>query len=430
MRRSTILHPIAVSLSQSAWNEEAIRQRLGERLPRQLTRLAAPLAKRLRQRFPLGAAPDANQILRWLGEQTETERPFTFARRYNLQPAAVLSQPGFHPDPALSDLSLPQLTTPAELAEWLAITPDHLVRFADLRGLSARSDDPFGPHYRHHLHPKKNGSLRLIEEPRPFLKKLQRRILHGLLAHVPVHPAAMGFCPGRNCIKAAASQAGEALVISFDLSDFFPGIGMARLYGLFRAFGYPEAVARDLAGLTSAITPDAILKTENLAARHHLSTRHLPQGAPTSPALANASAYRLDCRLSGLARRLGATYTRYADDLTFSGDPHIRNVLLDAVPAIVTDEGFNLNLGKTRVMPRHQQQKVTGMVVNAKANIDRRDYDRLKATLHHLTRPEDTRRRDPVFLNRLSGQIAWVEAVNPARGHKLRERLNAILTTT
>ena len=427
MRRATILRQLAISLSQSDWDVAAITRCLDQRLPRQLSRLSEPLAQRLKQRFPLGTAPDPSLIEACLGDQPETGRVLAFARRHGLSPEPVLSTPAFRPDPALAETALPKLATPVELAEWLAITPEQLVRFADLRGLSARSGDPFGPHYRHHLHPKSDGGLRLIEEPRPFLKRIQRRLLRGLLDTVPVHPAAMGFCPKRSCIDGAARHAGEAMVISFDLADFFPRIDTPRLYGLFRAFGYPRAVAQDLAGLTTAITPAHILKTDNLAARNALTNRHLPQGAPTSPALANATAYRLDCRLTGLARHLGATYTRYADDLTFSGDRHIRRILLDAVPDIVTDENFRLNAQKIRVMPTHKRQIVTGIVVNERTNIKRADFDRLKATLHHLARPTDARRTDRTFLARLSGEIAWVETLNPSKGAVLRKKLDRVL---
>ncbi len=348
-------------------------------------------------------------------------------RRTGKAPYHLLTPHTFHPHPALADLKLPQLATTPDLADWLSLTPDQLTRFADLRGLSARCPSHFAQHYRHHLQPKRAGGLRLIEEPKPFLKTLQRRILSGMLSYVPPHDAAFGFRAGRNCIQAAAKHAGEAVVISFDLADFFPGIGFARIYALFRTLGYPPQVARALAGLTTAITPPDILQAEGLSARESLTHRHLPQGAPTSPALANLVAHRLDRRLTGLARSVGAAYTRYADDLTFSGDTCIAEILTRAVPQIVREENFRLNPAKTRITRATDRQSVTGIVVNQRANIPRPDYDRLKAVLHHLTRTSDPRRADPAFLARLSGQIAWVEQVNPARGHRLRGRLDGLM---
>jgi len=141
----------------------------------------------------------------------------------------------------------------------------------------------------------------------------------------------------------------------------------------------------------------------------------------------NPAAFRLDRRLSALAHRLGARYTRYADDLTFSGDPHIAPVLIRAAPEITQAERFHLNPAKTRQATKGQRQTVTGLVVNSRVNVPRPTYDLLKATIHHLSRSDDPRRTDPAFLARLMGQIAWVEQVNPARGAKLCARLAAAL---
>ncbi|MGL5010957.1 MAG: hypothetical protein ACRC6I_13835, partial [Paracoccaceae bacterium] len=132
-------------------------------------------------------------------------------------------------------------------------------------------------------------------------------------------------------------------------------------------------------------------------------------------------------RLAGLARSIGAQYTRYADDLTFSGDAHIALILQRTVPLIVAETGFHLNPAKTRAMPAGTRQTVTGITVNQHTNIPRPEYDRLKATLHHLTNPADPRRHDPAFINSLSGRIAWVEQLNPQRGHRLRTKLTTLL---
>ena len=195
---------------------------------------------------------------------------------------------------------------------------------------------------------------------------------------------------------------------------------------LFRAIGYPRAVARDLAGLCTTRTPAAVATTPGLPLPANLTGRHLPQGAPTSPALANLCAHALDCRLAGLASVLGANYTRYADDLSFSGDRRIIPILTRAVPAIVAEEGFRPNPSKTRVMLSAGRQSVTGIIVNRHVNVARKEYDRIKAVLHHLARPDDPRRQDPAFLARLCGQIGWVEQVNPARGLRLRTRFDAL----
>lgn len=427
MRLQDVLLPICTSLAQCDWEEAALARHLQTRLPRQLQDMAKPIARWLNAEYPKSVAPDARQILRVIRETGQANRILAHAQRTGASPAPGLSTPVFRPTPALAHLPLPALDTPAALADWLALPQDQLIRFTDPRALSARSTSPFAPHYRPHLIPKSDGRLRLIEEPKPFLKRLQRRVLHGILNLIPPHDAAFGFRPGRNCIAGAARHAGEAVVISFDLADFFPAIPYSRLYSLYRSLGYPRAVALALTNLCTTITPPDTLRTPGLAAADALSNRHLPQGAPTSPALANLRALPLDYRLAGLARSLSAQYTRYADDLTFSGDAHTAPVLQRAVPDIVLEEGFRLNPAKTRSMPRGSRQTVTGIIVNQHANISRTDFDRLKATLHHLANPTDPRRSNPAFLARLSGRIAWVEQVNPPRGYRLRLAMTDLL---
>jgi hypothetical protein len=189
------------------------------------------------------------------------------------------------------------------------------------------------------------------------MKVIQRRILEEILNHLSTHDAAYGFVAGRSCAEAAAKHAGEHVVITVDLRDFFLSTPLRRVHAVFRCLGYPHAVARALTSLCSTSTPRHV-STEHFdheACQRHLS-RHLPQGAPTSPALANLAALSLDRRLTGLASRFEARYTRYADDLTFSGDETFyarANAFLKAVEAIVRDEGYALNTAKTRIMPRH-----------------------------------------------------------------------------
>jgi hypothetical protein len=160
---------------------------------------------------------------------------------------------------------------------------------------------------------------------------------------------------------------------------------------MFRSLGYPFAVAHRLAGLCTVETPRAVLAdlTRGPAGsdqRALLRSPHLPQGAPTSPALANLLAFRLDVRLSALARAAQGAYTRYADDLFFSGGDTFAGGLPRfgaAVGRIAAEEGFRLNPGKTRIMRRYQRQSVTGIVVNDHCNAPRAEFERLKAILHN-----------------------------------------------
>lgn len=264
--------------------------------------------------------------------------------------------------------------------------------------------------------------------------------------HIPAHPAAHGFVPGRSVAGHAAAHAGAATVVRFDLEDFFVSLPAGRVYGIFRLAGYPEAVAHLLTGLTTnAVPPGAwadipvpdggadprLLRAHRTLGRR-LAAPHLPQGAPTSPLLANLCAFTLDRRMAGLATRLGATYTRYADDLVLSGDRRLARGatrLTETVAAIAAAEGLRLNERKTMVMPAAGRQRVTGVVVNVHPNVARDEYDRLKAILHNAARhgPESQNRdHHPDFRAHLLGRIAWVASLNPSRGVKLRKRFDAI----
>ena len=155
------------------------------------------------------------------------------------------------------------------------------------------------------------------------------------------------------------------------------------------------------------------------------SRPHLPQGAPTSPALANMTFYRADCRLNALARAAGASYTRYADDLAFSGDEHFAKRAErfgSHVAAVVEGEGFRVNHRKTRIMRRGVRQHLAGLVANRKMNVPRRDFDRLKAVLTNCVRfgpQSQNRERHPEFKAQLRGKVGFVASVNPAKARRL-----------
>ncbi len=163
-----------------------------------------------------------------------------------------------------------------------------------------------------------------------------------------------------------------------------------------------------------------------------LSEPHLAQGAPTSPALANLAAFGLDARLAGLARSAGATYTRYADDLTLSGGPALRRAapgIVDLVGRIARDEGFRVNEDKTRIAGPGQRRLVTGLVVNERPQVPRADYDRLRAVLHDAARhgpAAANRGRHVDFRAHLLGRIGWAGTGNPERAARLQRAFAAI----
>ena len=143
----------------------------------------------------------------------------------------------------------------------------------------------------------------------------------------------------------------------------------------------------------------------------------------------------MDRRLEGLARHCDARYTRYADDLSFSGDETFARRIggfLGSATDIVRDEGFSIHTAKTRIMRRGARQVVTGLVVNEHVNILRHDYDTLKAILHNCAKhgaESQNRSGVPNFPAHLAGRIAWVEHVNPVRGARLRTLYNKVAWT-
>ncbi len=414
---------LAYSLTLSDWSRETVHEALTRRLPPSFRKTIDQLSDELLALHPTLFAPPPQSVARTLAGLPAFGRFHRRCKERGIWPAADLTPAQMAPILAFRHLDLPPLTTLSDLADWLLIDIRELDRLADRHHWHERHGDMAVNHYHRRLIPKRTGGPRLIEAPKQRLKAAQRHILHGLLDRLPPHPDCFGFVPNRNCLHGANRHVGEAMVVSFDIQDFFPSLQAGRMYGLFRCLGYPHTVSQTLSALCTTITPPHMLERLAFPARAALRTPHLPQGAPTSPALANQLCHRLDRRLSSLARSLGASYSRYADDLSFSGNAHIAKPLFALVPLIAGDEGFCLNRAKSRAMPATTRQTVTGLTVNTHLNTPRRRFDRLKAVIHACSRPDDTRLTDPAFRTSLLGQIDWVETVNPARGAKLRQLL-------
>jgi hypothetical protein len=194
---------------------------------------------------------------------------------------------------------VPQWSSAEELAAALDLDVGELSWFADIRGWNRRANQPLR-HYQPRWLATRSGGWRLIEAPKPRLAELQRRLLRKVLAKLPLHDAAHGFRPGHSVASFAAPHASQALVVRLDVEGFFATVTLPRVHGLLREVGYPPAVARLLAGLLTTITPVDVLAAAPDAAwrlRRKLAIAHLPQGAPSSPAVANLAAYRLDTGL-------------------------------------------------------------------------------------------------------------------------------------
>lgn len=319
---------------------------------------------------------------------------------------------------------LPKLDKPKQLAEALGIT------ISDLRWLAYHRDAATSLHYRAFTIPKRDGSKRQIWAPLPKLKAAQHWILRNVVEHLPVHGAAHGFLPGRSIASNAAAHTNSKIVVKVDLKDFFPTVTLPRVKGVFRKAGYREQVATLLA-LISTESPREIVEKDGKTYYIAMGPRCLPQGAPTSPGLTNTLCLRLDRRLTGLGKKLGWRYTRYADDLTFSlpndhkGAPKL-GLLLGSIGRIAADEGFAVHPKKTRVARKGSRQKITGLVVNGEGNprVPRKLKREIRAAIHNLKNGKGLKEGDSY--SRIAGYAAYICMTEPELGQKLIKELASI----
>ncbi len=278
----------------------------------------------------------------------------------------------------------------------------------EYRDLCYIASDAF-PGYVEFEIPKSSGKMRQISAPVPKLRWIQRWILENILQNIPLRSCATAYVRDRSIIHNAAPHTQKAVIVKLDLEDFFPSITFARVLGVYQEIGY--------------IYPIAVLLSQLSC-----SKGRLPQGAPTSPALSNLVCRRLDSRLLGLAERLGFNYTRYADDITFSGNIRPEG-LIRAVEGIIQSEGFVLAKHKTRIARPGQSQRVTGLVVNDKVNVPRQYYRWLRAIVHNCQTSgvrSQNRDADPAFKARLYGHSQYILGINPRLGRVLLDQLDTI----
>jgi hypothetical protein len=266
------------------------------------------------------------------------------------------------------------------------------------------------PHYVTFAIPKRSGGERLIHAPKRRLKTVLRTLDRLLVSKLPKSEQAHGFIRGRSIATNAAPHVGKAVVLHFDIKDCFPTIHFGRVRGLLIALGYSYPVAAALAVLMTESPRQPVSAGGKL---YHVPTgpRVCVQGAPTSPGLCNAILLRLDRRLSGLARKHGFAYTRYADDLSFSGDDKAKVAkLMKLVPQIVAGEGFAVNADKTRILRAGRRQRITGVVVNKAMGLSRQERRKLRAALHRQKVAGAA--ADASERLRLHGKLAYVFMLN------------------
>lgn len=221
-------------------------------------------------------------------------------------------------------------------------------------GVSELASIRMGPryHYRPFTVAKPDGRLRHILAPSPALKRLQRRLLDQVLQPLPVHRCATAFRPGFSILDNARRHARQTLIATVDLRDFFESTRAGRVRGFFLRQGWRD---------------DALATLMRLC----VFRNGLPQGAPTSPSLSNLVNVPLDERLDNLARRSGAIYTRYADDLTFSWEAGpVPGEFHQAVEDCLHGAAYEIQSGKDwRVSPIHMRPRITGLVLTGNGRV-------------------------------------------------------------
>lgn len=275
---------------------------------------------------------------------------------------------------------------------------------SDLVGVDYRmlSTIAHSPHnfYRTFSIPKRSGGIREIDTPRPILLETQRWILSEILSKRPISNNAHGFVFDRSIITNAKVHVGNKELLKLDIKDFFTSIKIHTVYKIFSSAGYPDNVCRALSRLT----------TKNSC---------LPQGAPTSPTISNLACLDMDIQLDEAAKKNRLVYTRYADDMNFSGEK-VSDDMKDIVSKIISKYGFSLNSKKTNLAKEGRRKTITGISISSGELKLPRSYIRnLRKQIHFVSsrgiaaHSVATRNYDPLLLDRLLGMVSFWLQVSP-----------------
>ncbi len=295
--------------------------------------------------------------------------------------------------------------------------------------------------------PKRNSKgLRHITTPEKKLLYLQRWINNNMLQNVPTMDCCTAFVPGTSLATNGYIHRNASLLLKVDLLRFFDTITERRVCGFFKYLGYHPNVAYDLAKLTTIYPTERFWESLTLeeiqliGGKVKIGEAVLPQGAPTSPQLANCIAASLDKRLYSLSRSLNCRYSRYADDLAFSvGPTGGRLPAVKLIQSIVEEEGFFINQRKTAFSKRGIKQYVTGMTVTHGFHVPKSFrqevykhlyYSQKYGPFDHLRRwmMDNNIRSDMMygFKDWLQGTIAYIYCIDHNNGKKMFEQFNKI----
>ena len=266
-------------------------------------------------------------------------------------------------------------------------------------------------HSKKHYHcfeiQKQSGKKRLISQPSRLLKGLQGWILVNILNRLSVSESCKGFEKGASIADNARPHIEANTVLNMDLKEFFSSINRSKVYNVFRVVGYNDIVSTIFTNLT--VYQDS-----------------LPQGSPCSPKLANLVTWQLDKRIQGYVGKRGITYTRYADDLTFSGlNPQIVAGIVRRIEDIIIDEGLAINAAKTRISSSSRARVVTGLVLSKSTfGIGKKKYKILRAKIHKLTTPPEQKNNE--LLSHVNGYLAFLKSVDLTRYKRAKKYIKEL----
>lgn len=267
---------------------------------------------------------------------------------------------------------------------------------------------------------KKMGGKRTINVPNSSLELCQKYIKVKILDNIELHSSAHGFVNSKSIITNAKEHVNNEMILNIDLKDFFSSISRKKVFYVFNGIcGYDNSLSHCLTKLV-------------------MYKNGLPQGACTSPIISNIVTFKLDLRLKKLSDKLGINYSRYADDITFSGNKNIINSkLLFFVKSIINECGYQINDKKTRFESKYGRQEVTGLIVNnGKVSIPKQYIQNLRKDLYYIKKYgiEEHKKRNNIYnafyQEHIKGQIMFVYSVDKNKGMKLLNEYNLIFENT
>lgn len=329
----------------------------------------------------------------------------------------------------LKEHQMPVIETDRELAKFLEI------EYSALRYLAYHRDVvTFDNYYRFEI-PKKSGGTRHIAAPKTQLKAAQKQILEQILQKAEISDISHGFIKSRSVLTGAkAHHTSPDVLINIDLENFFPTITFERVRGLYQSFGYSGYIASLLA-MICTYCERMPLELKGEIKYIKTSDRILPQGSPASPMITNIICRNMDKRIYGLCQKLGITYTRYADDMSFSYTGDTENLaigsFLNSINKIIEAEGFHMKQEKTHILRSNNRQYITGIVINnEEIGVPKKWVKILKASIHNAEKLRDSGGSvSSKTIHEISGKIAWLKSVNPTRYEKVIRQGTDLLKT-